>query len=80
MTVEQFLALFTSSSFVPLLVKFFLLFLIFLYAIFAGVVVRQVQLMNKIVTQYNFAPILFAIALIHFILVVALFFLGVLLL
>ena len=78
MTPDQLATLFTGDL-IPLLAKGSLLIFIFLYGIFAAVVVRQVQLMNKVVTEVGFSPILLTIAVLHLIAVVMLFFLGILL-
>lgn len=78
MTPEQFVALFTGNV-LPLLTKVVLLIIIFLYGIFAAVVLRQVQLMNKVVTEVGFSPVLFSVALIHLIAVVIIFILTILL-
>lgn len=79
MTPEQLVQLF-QNGFVPLLTKFFLLLLIFLYGIFAGVLLRQIQLMNKVVHEGAFSPVLFTIAFLHFGAVVGLFILAIVLL
>lgn len=76
MSPDQIIGLF-QTDFVPLLIKLFLLLLIFLYGIFAAVVLRQVQLMNKVVTEVSFSPVLFSIALLHFGAVVVLFILTI---
>lgn len=72
MTPDQIVQFFTGN-FVVLATKLFLLVLIFLYAIFAAVVVRQVQLMNKVITEVGFSPVLFTIAVLHLAAVVILF-------
>lgn len=78
MTFDQLIALF-STGLIPLVGKLFFLFLLFLYGIFAAIVLRQVQLMNKIVTEVSFSQVLFGIALVHFIAVVAIFLLTIVL-
>lgn len=78
MTFETFSQL--LSTFVSFLPKFLLLLILFLYAVFAGVVLRQVQLMNRVVTEVNFSPILFYVATLHFVATVIMFFLAVFLL
>ena len=78
MTLEQLIQLF-QGDIVALLVKLFLLVLIFLYGIFAAVVLRQIQIMNKVVTEISFSPVLTMIALIHFATVVVLFVLTIVL-
>jgi hypothetical protein len=80
MTPEQIIGIFTNNNLFVMATKLAILFLIFLYAIFAGVIVRQIQLMNKIVMQSNFAGVLFGVALIHFLLVIGLFVLTLLIL
>lgn len=62
------------------LIKIFLLLLIFLYGVFAAVVVRQIQLMNKVVNEVNFSIILFTIALTHFMATVILFLIALMIL
>jgi len=79
MTLDQILSLFTGDL-IPLTIKLALLLLIFLYGIFAAVILRQIQLMNKVVTEVNFSPVLVFVAVIHFVLVVGLFILTVILL
>lgn len=64
MTPDDLITLFTGEL-VPLVGKLFLLVIIFLYGIFAAVVLRQIQLMNKVVTEVNFSAVLFTIALLH---------------
>lgn len=78
MTPDQFINLF-QTDFVPLIIKLFILLLIFLYGIFAAVVLRQIQIMNKVVTEVGFSPLLFTVALFHFGAVVAIFILAILL-
>ncbi len=78
MIPDQFFSLF-QTNLVVLVTKFFLSIIIFLYGIFAVVIVRQVQLMNKIVTETEFSSIIFLIALIHLLLVIGLFFLVIVL-
>lgn len=78
MTPDQLVNLF-QSDLVSLLIKLFILLAIFLYGIFAAVVLRQVQLMNKVVTEVSFSPVLFTIALLHFLALVVLFVLTILL-
>lgn len=78
MTPDQLFQFFTGDL-VPLVSKLFLLILIFLYGIFAAVVLRQVQLMNKVVTEVGFSPVLLTVAVLHLVAVVMLFFLVVLL-
>lgn len=68
------LASFINTGITPL-IKIILLLLILLYGVFAAVVARQVQLMNKVVNQVNFSATLFLIVLIHLLAVVFLFFL-----
>ncbi len=55
-------------------VKIALLLIIFLYAVFAAVVTRQVQLMNKVINQVKFSDGLMFLALLHFLAAVVLFF------
>lgn len=78
MTPDQFINLF-QTDLLTLLGKLILLLLIFLYGIFAAVILRQVQLMNKVVTEANFSSIIFTVAFLHFILVVAVFFAAIIL-
>lgn len=72
MSIDVITQLFTSSFFGVF--KLGILILEFLYGIFAVIVLRQVQKMNIVIHQDNFAGILFMIALIHFVLVIVLFF------
>lgn len=53
------------SDLTTVLTKVFILIILFLYTIFAAVLLRQVQIMNRIITLANFSPVLSAIALIH---------------
>lgn len=76
MSPDQILSFFTGN-FVALLTKLILLIIIFLYGIFAAVVLRQVQLMNKVVTEVGFSPVLFTVAILHFIAVVGVFVLAI---
>ena len=78
MTPEQLTPLFQTDTIGFILKLIFLLF-IFLYGIFAAVVLRQIQLMNRVVTEVGFSPILFTVALFHFFAVIVLFALTVLL-
>lgn len=78
MTPDQLLGIF-QGGLLPLIIKTVLLIIIFIYGIFAVVVVRQVQLMNRVVTEANFSPVLMAVALIHLFAVLAIFFLTVIL-
>lgn len=78
MTVDNILNFLTSG--VGPLIKVAILVAIFLYGIFAAIILRQIQIMNKVVEQANFSIILFGIALIHFALVVVLFFVAMLVL
>jgi len=78
MTPDDFLGIF-QLDLLPLIVKLFVLLLIFLYGIFAAVVMRQIQIMNRVVTEVGFSPLLFTVALFHFGAVVALFILALLL-
>ena len=56
---------FFLQDFTALLIKGFMLVLILLYVIFSAVLLRQVQLMNKVVTLANFSPVLILITLLH---------------
>lgn len=78
MSLDQILTLFTGN-FILLITKLILLIIIFLYGIFAAVVLRQVQLMNKVVTEVGFSPVLLTIAVLHFIAVVIVFILTIIL-
>lgn len=78
MTLDQIFGIF-QTGLLPVIIKTFLLIIIFLYGIFAVVVVRQVQLMNRVVTEANFSPVLMTVALIHLFAVLAVFFLTVIL-
>lgn len=78
MILDQFFPIF-QTNLVPLVTKVFLSIIIFLYGIFAAVIVRQVQLMNKLVTETEFSSILLTIAVVHLLLVVGLFFLTIIL-
>ena len=78
MTPEQLFNL-LQTDLLPLIGKLFLLLIIFLYGAFAAVVLRQVQLMNTVVTEANFSPVLFTIALTHFLATVAVFVLAIVL-
>lgn len=78
MTLDQLFGIF-QSGFLPLIIKTVLLIIIFIYGIFAVVVVRQVQLMNRVVTEANFSPVLMTVALIHLFAVLTIFFLTVIL-
>lgn len=78
MTPDQLIELF-QTDLLPLAGKFFLLLLIFLYGIFGAVVLRQVQLMNKVVTEVSFSSILFTVALFHFAAIILVFILAVVL-
>lgn len=71
MTLETILNLINVG--VAPLIKVFLLLIILLYGVFAAVVVRQVQLMNKVVNEVNFSTPLFSISLVHLGIAVALF-------
>lgn len=62
------------------LIKISLLAILFLYVAFAAVIVRQIQLMNKVINQANFSSALMFISLIHFLVAVALFFLTLIIL
>lgn len=53
-----------SGGLAPL-VKILMLSVIFLYGVFAAVVVRQVQLMNEVVHQVKFSTIILGLALVH---------------
>lgn len=75
MSLDQLAQLF-QSNIIGLIVKLFLLLFIFLYGIFAAIVMRQVQLMNRVVTEVGFSPLLFTVALVHFGAVVGLFVLA----
>lgn len=59
------LQIFFIQDFPGLLTKTFVLVVIFLYIIFAAVLLRQVQIMNKVVTLATFSPILTLIAFMH---------------
>lgn len=78
MTPENFLNIF-QLDLIPLIVKLFVLLLVFLYGVFAAVVMRQIQIMNRVVTEVGFSPVLFTVALVHFGSVVALFILALIL-
>lgn len=78
MTFDQLFGSF-QTNLIPLVFKLFLLIIIFLYGIFAAVIVRQVQLMNKVVTETEFSSILLTIAIVHLLLVAGLFFLTIIL-
>lgn len=78
MSPDQLLSLFTGDL-IPLLGKLALLLLIFLYGIFAAVVLRQIQLMNKLVTEVGFSGVLTTIAVLHLLAVVGLFALTIIL-
>lgn len=71
MTPEAIFNLLTSG--VGPLIKVLFLIVILLYGVFAVVVARQVQIMNKVVEEISFAPILLAVAITHVALVFALF-------
>lgn len=70
---------FLSTGFVPL-VKIFVLLAILLYALFAGILVRQIQIMNTVVEEANFTTALFSIALTHLAAVAVLFLIALLIL
>ncbi|GEM_PF-4600705 len=76
MTPDQLLGIF-QNGLLPVIIKTILLIIIFIYGIFAVVVVRQVQLMNKVVTEAGFSPVLMTVAIIHLFAVLGLFFLTV---
>lgn len=78
MTPEQLNSLLETNA-IRLVIKLLLLLFIFLYGIFAAVVLRQIQLMNRVVTEVGFSPILFSVALFHFFAVIVLFVLTLLL-
>lgn len=62
-----------------LLVKLFFLIALLLYGFFAGIIVRQVDLMNKIL-EAKFSPIIYLFALIHLVAVFFLFLLALIIL
>lgn len=75
MIIDQLLQLF-GGNIALLVIKVFLLIIIFLYGIFAAVVLRQIQLMNKIVTEVGFSTLLTSVAVLHFTAVVIVFILA----
>lgn len=75
-TLQTFIAVNLAFS----LVKMFLLILLFLYTIFAIIIVRQVHVMNKVVTIANFSPILSIVTFIHLVASLGLFFFTLILL
>ena len=76
-----------NSELVSFLISFFpwgavqlaILILIGMYIIFAAIIVRQEQLMSKVV-EIPFSPVLRMVALIHFIASLVVFFLALILL
>lgn len=69
MGLEQFFSLF------PLL-KLLLLVMLFMYIVFAFVLLNQVRVMNRIVTVSPASQILFFIAFIHLAAAISLFFIA----
>lgn len=64
MTPET-LQTFFSQDLIALAVKALVVMVVFLYTIFAVIVVRQVQTMNKVLTIANFSPILSLTTILH---------------
>lgn len=64
---------FLNLPIAAILTKVFLLILIFLYLGFAAIIVRQVRVMNQVLTIANFSPILQIISIVHLILALGLF-------
>lgn len=74
MNISLLFKIFSSIS--PwLIVKIFALIWLGFYIIFAGIIVRQIELMNKIL-EAKFSPIIRLIALIHLGLTISLFLLA----
>ena len=66
-------------QFLPLLIKLFILTGLILYAVFAGIILRQEQLMSRVFEGAS-EPLIRALAFMHLIAAVAVFLLGVILL
>lgn len=58
-----------------LIAKIFILILLFLYFCFAGIIVRQVDLMNQVL-EAKFSPIIRLVALVHLGATICIFFLA----
>lgn len=78
MTFEDLSVLFSFFT-VSLGIKVFLLTFIFFYSILTLVVMRQTQLMSRILNEANFSPFLKLLAAAHFILALGLFVLALIL-
>lgn len=74
-SISSFISFFTFS----LGVKAFLLTFIFFYIILSIVIMRQVQLMSRILNESNFSPFLKLVAVLHFIAAIATLFLAIIL-